>query len=87
MGAPWQVESLNLQRAESKFTVTLIHEAVSRFGCPECGQESPVYDLCHRRWRHLDTCRFITMIEADVPRVALRIKYGIGGWYAYGNIA
>ena len=36
--------------------------------CPECGQSRPGYDTQPRRWRHLDTCQFQTVLEADVPR-------------------
>ncbi|SPX55122.1 transposase [Klebsiella pneumoniae] len=29
----------------------------------------PVHDHRHRKWRHLDTCQFTTVVEADVPRI------------------
>ncbi len=67
--APWKVEKVDLRMEESKVTVVLTHEPLARFPCPECGIECAVYDHRHRQWRHLDTCDFITMIEADVPRV------------------
>lgn len=28
-----------------------------------------MHDHRHRQWRHLDTCQFTTLVEADVPRV------------------
>jgi transposase len=34
-----------------------------------CGKESPGYDMRPRRWRHLDTCQYKTILVADVPRV------------------
>ncbi len=37
--------------------------------CPTCGEASPGYDTRHRRWRHLDTMQYRTVIEAEVPRV------------------
>ena len=37
--------------------------------CPTCGKESPGYDTRPRRWRHLDTCQYKTILAADVPRV------------------
>jgi transposase len=67
--APWQVSKVDLQMQESKVTVTLTHEPLTRFPCPTCGRECTTHDHRHRQWRHLDTCGFITMIEADVPRV------------------
>jgi transposase len=67
--APWHVSDVNLQMEESKVTVRLAHESLARFPCPECGVEGPTHDHRLRQWRHLDTCGFVTMIEADVPRV------------------
>jgi transposase len=37
--------------------------------CPKCGQPCPGYDTRRRSWRHLDTCQFKTIVDADVPRV------------------
>jgi transposase len=37
--------------------------------CPTCGREAPGYDARERRWRHLDTCQYRTMVIAEVPRV------------------
>ena len=37
--------------------------------CPHCGKPSPRYDHRERRWRHLDTMQFQTILQADVPRV------------------
>ncbi len=67
--APWRVEKVDLEMEESRVTIGLTHDPVVGFSCPECGMECPVYDHRHRRWRHLDTCEFVTMIEADVARV------------------
>jgi transposase len=41
--------------------------------CPECGQTCPGYDTQPRRWRHLDTCQFHTVLEADVPRCSCSV--------------
>ncbi|MGR6874023.1 ISL3 family transposase [Pseudomonas sp. HK3] len=40
--------------------------------CPKCGTDSKRYDSRIRQWRHLDTCQFQTIIEADVPRVTCK---------------
>ena len=39
------------------------------FACPHCGAAAPGYDARERRWRHLDTCQYRTIVIADVPRV------------------
>ena len=37
--------------------------------CPECGQAASRYDSRSRHWRHLDTCRYETILVAEVPRI------------------
>lgn len=67
--APWKVGDVDLRMMESKVTVKLVHDSMAKFPCPTCGVECAVYDHRPRQWRHLDTCSFVTMIEADVPRI------------------
>ena len=40
-----------------------------KLACPECGQPAGRYDRRERRWRHLDTCQYRTILVAQVPRV------------------
>ena len=39
------------------------------WSCPQCQQRMHVADWERRRWRHLDSCQFKTLIVAEVPRV------------------
>ena len=41
----------------------------------ECDEECPTHDHRHRQWRHLDTCGFVTMVEAEAPRIDC--KHGV----------
>jgi len=41
----------------------------TRLACPTCSKSCPVHDHQHRKWRHLDTCQFTTLVEFDVPRI------------------
>lgn len=74
--APWIVSDVDLRMMESKVTVKLAHDPSAKFPCPVCGFECPVYDHRPRQWRHLDTCGFVTMIEAFVPRIQCQ-EHGI----------
>ena len=67
--APWSVQEVNLQIKEMKVTLKLAHQPFWRFRCPDCDEECPTHDHRQRQWRHLDTCGYVTMIEAAVPRV------------------
>ncbi len=40
-----------------------------KLACPECGAASPRYDTRERKWRHLDTMQYMTVLVAEVPRV------------------
>jgi len=74
--APWSVREVDLKMTEMKVTVRLSHDSKWRFRCPECDEECPTHDHRYRQCRHLDTCGFVTMIEADVPRVDCE-KHGV----------
>ena len=67
--SPWQVSSVDLNVPEGEVTVQVEQEEGARSCCPTCGKESPGYDSRTRRWRHLDTCQYKTILVADVPRV------------------
>lgn len=69
LSAPWQVSTLSLDENAGSVTVTLGIADQTQLCCPTCGKRSPIHDHRHRRWRHLDTCQFITLVEADVPRI------------------
>jgi len=66
---PWKVDRVALDRDNNDVTVYLKHNKKKKLRCPECGKECPGYDTKKRRWRHLDTCQYRTILVADVPRV------------------
>lgn len=67
--SPWQVADVELDVSKGEVTVQVEQEAGAKSCCPSCGKESPGYDSRRRRWRHLDTCQYKTILVADVPRV------------------
>ncbi len=67
---PWEVKEVDLDLAGQRVEIELIHGKDRSLKCPECGQACPGYDEApERRWRHLDTMRFETVLRARVPRV------------------
>lgn len=67
--SPWKVADVQLLRDVGEVRVHVVPEPGVRWTCPRCGQPSPGYDTRRRQWRHLDTCQYKTVLEADVPRV------------------
>lgn len=67
--APWTVSGVELHESEREVDVWVAEKPDAVFTCPECGVAAPVYDRSERRWRHLDTCQFTTVLCARVPRV------------------
>jgi transposase len=65
---PWLVVDVELDLPGKSVVVRLGRSAGSPLSCPDCGRSCPGYDTQPRRWRHLDTCQFQTVLEADVPR-------------------
>lgn len=68
IAAPWHVHDVELRLEDGEVHVRLAPEAAS-LHCPRCGAAAPGYDTRERRWRHLDTCQYRTIVIADVPRV------------------
>ena len=66
--APWQVVGVELRLEEGEVVIQVEHGG-GGLGCPECGETGRRYDTRERRWRHLDTCQYRTMLVAKVPRV------------------
>ena len=67
--APWSVVDVELKLDEGEVLVYLKHGARKELRCPECGEAATGYDARPRRWRHLDTCQYRTVLVAEVPRV------------------
>jgi len=65
---PWRVRDVKLDLPGGEVQV-FIEADHSAFLCPTCGKASPGYDSRQRRWRHLDTCQYRTILIADLPRV------------------
>jgi transposase len=65
---PWIVVDVELDVKAQTVVVHLGRREGATLACPECGKTCPGYDAQPRRWRHLDTCQFETILAADVPR-------------------
>jgi transposase len=64
----WDVVRVNLSLEEKRVEIFL--EYVASGGvCPECGSSGPLADhASERKWRHLDTMQFETILIAKTPR-------------------
>ena len=65
---PWTVMNVELDMSGQQVVVT-VDPGPGPFPCQICQAPAPGYDRKLRRWRHLDTCQFTTLIQAEVPRV------------------
>jgi len=72
---PWTVKEVTLNGAEQSVEVR-VEATQKKWPCPTCGVESLRHDARHRRWRHLDTCQFQTILLAAVPRVKC-LEHGV----------
>lgn len=66
---PWFVIKVELDRDHKEVRVVLAVSRRKKLPCPECGKACSRYDSRERRWRHLDTCQYRTILMAKVPRV------------------
>jgi len=72
----WKVADVELLRDAEEVRVHVVPEPGVTWTCPQCGCPSPGYDSRRRQWRHLDTCQYKTMLEADGPRVQC-VEHGV----------
>lgn len=67
---PWTVQRVEMDVHGLSVDVYLTHSSGTQFICPKCGRSCSVYDhLAERRWRHLDSCHFRTVLHAQPPRI------------------
>ena len=65
---PWRVESVTLKAKEQEIEVRVTFPD-TLWACPECQKRMQIHDYEERRWRHLDSCQFKTIILSRVPSV------------------
>jgi transposase len=68
---PWRVTVVDVHPDPKlrEITIRVEYPRGELLQCPECEQVCPGYDRKVRRWRHLNTMQFKTIIESEVPRV------------------
>lgn len=66
---PWEVVDVQLRLEDGEVEVVVEHGGQGKLPCPECGTAAAGYDTRERRWRHLDTCQYRTILVGRVPRV------------------
>jgi transposase len=70
LSAPWEVTDVDLQLDKNKVEVRVEWPRGKSPQCPECGEGCEIHDHApERRWRHLDTMQFETVIVSRTPRV------------------
>jgi len=65
---PWEVETVKLDTVKKSVEVKVGYKEGTLWAS-EAGERLPTYDHVERRWRHLDTCGFETLIVCRGPRV------------------
>ena len=70
LNSPWSVSDVELDHEASEIRVNVGHPRGTKFCCPDCDTQLACHDHTEqRRWRHLDSCQFKTILVARIPRV------------------
>lgn len=65
----WRVVDVELELDRQRVVIRLEDNPQVPVSCPECGQSCPRHDHApERRWRHMDTMQFVTVLVAATPR-------------------
>jgi len=70
--SPWGVRKVDLDMTANRVVVRVEIDRTTKWFHPETQEPATVHKWTERRWRHLDTCQFETIIEANVPSVKYR---------------
>jgi transposase len=70
--SPWSVSDVDLDMASSRVVIRVEIDRSTKWFHPETLEPATLHKWTERRWRHLDTCQFETIIEASVPSVKYR---------------
>ena len=69
LDAHWRVTDVDLALERQRVEIAVEWVGGKDAPCPECGSACALYDLREeRRWRHLDTMQFETVIRSRAPR-------------------
>jgi len=66
---PWEVSRVEVSHSEQEVRIHVVRGPQPRMRCPACDTACSGYDTRERRWRHLDTMKYRTLLIAQVPRV------------------
>lgn len=70
ISSPCGVSLVELDEPALIVTINLRLDSSAKLRCPQCRAVCPRYDSRRRKWRHVDTMQFTTIVEADWPRVS-----------------
>jgi len=74
---PWRVTDVTLRLDEEHAVVVTVEmDATAILLCPKCQSQGTRYDARKRRWCHLDTMQYRTVLVAEIPRVRCD-KHGV----------
>ena len=65
---PWYVSRIEFDPSEQRIDLYLDFKRGSKFCCPGCGKETPVYDSEEHTWRHLNFFQYKAYLHARQPR-------------------
>lgn len=74
---PWLVTNVDLKMQEKLVEIAVQWPVDQQVECPVCGRSCAIKDHREeRRWRHLDTMQFQTIIKSRVPRAEC-LEHGV----------
>lgn len=65
---PWKVKEVSMDRKAGEIVVE-VECTATLWGCPQCNKRMTIHDWETRRWRHLDSCQYKTILQSKVPLV------------------
>ncbi len=70
--SPWSVSDVDIDMTTNRVVVRVKIDRTTKWFHPETREPATLHKWTERKWRHLDTCQYETVIEANVPSVKYR---------------
>lgn len=73
---PWRIQEVELDHEATEVRIRVELATRGQLHCPVCRVQCGRHDHRSRRWRHLDTMQYTTILEVEVPRVRCK-EHGV----------
>jgi transposase len=74
--APWEITDMEAIEDRKRMVIQIEYPTGENYSCPVCGSQATLQEYKLRRFRHVDTCSYRSILEIHTP-VVLCPEHGL----------